>query len=104
MALTIQQASVGYDQSGVEQLKSDIKLKVIDDACNKLDTSFTHLTDAIDEIWAGHSADIFKSNMSNDVGKIKTALTETHRVLEGEINAIVGAMGEVDEELVKNRD
>lgn len=104
MAVTIEGVTVGYDKAGLQQLMTDIKANVIDEAADKLDNSFDSLTTSIDNIWAGTSANIFKNNMKNDVEKIKTALQSAYVTLSAEINAIQGAMGEVDDQLVKNRD
>ena len=103
MALTITNATIGYDRSGVEALKQAIRLKVVDQAIDRLETSFDSLTSSIDNMWVGHSAEIFKSNMHSDVDKIKTALSQTCTTLEAELDHIMGAMGQVDEDLVKDR-
>ena len=103
MALTIEGATVGYDSAGVKQLSNDIKTEQIDEAITNLDKNFETLTTAVDDIWAGRAAENFKTNMKTDVEKLKAALNATHAVLDSELNQIVKAMGNVDQELVEKR-
>lgn len=103
MPLTITGATVGYDNGGVNQLMQDIHANMIEEAANQLETNLETLNTAVDEVWVGHSADVFKENMRTDVTKIKEALNKAYDSLSSEISQVVQRMGEVDQELVKNR-
>lgn len=103
MALTIEGATVGYDVAGVQKLLVDIKTQVIEEASKKMKSSLSTLNAAVDEVWAGHSADTFKKNMKTDVNSICNALDKTYDALYSEVNQIIKAMGQVDQNLVKKR-
>ena len=103
MALTIEGATVGYDNEGVNKLSQDIKAEQIDAAISHMKGNLETWTSTVDEVWRGHSADIFKQNVQTDVEKITSALEKTHEALDAELKQIVKAMGNVDQELVKSR-
>ena len=103
MALTIEGADVGYDKSGTDKLIADIKANVIEKAASEMKSNLNTLETSVDEIWVGHSADQFKQNMNTDVQNISDALNKTYEVLVSEINQIVSAMSQVDQELIKAR-
>lgn len=101
MALEIKDATVGYDEQGVRSLLNDIKANVIEEAENKLESSESKLIEALDDIWAGRSADTFKSNMHEDILTVRQALEGAYRALETEIYNARSAMGNVDDNLVE---
>ena len=102
-ALTIENATVGYDSDKVATLMSDIRANVIDSASQAMTDSLEALNTAVDQAWAGHSAKVFKENMQKDVDTVKKALDDTYTVLHNEIIQIVKAMHQVDQELIQRR-
>lgn len=101
MALTIENATVGYNQDGIKSLMEDIKANVIEEAKNSLKNSENTLDEALDEIWQGKSEETFKSNMHEDVLVVCDALDTAYNTLAAEIYRAGHAMGRVDEELVQ---
>ena len=97
------QSTVGYDTQGVENMLREIKTKVIIEAAEEMKTSVNALTEAIDNIWVGASADQFKENIQNDVTKISNKLEESYNMLEKKIWDIVSSMVEADQNIIKNR-
>lgn len=103
MALTIENATVGYDANGIEQLLNNINTNVVEESHNKLGGGLNDLETTIEEIWRGESSTIFRNNMRDDVQKVEEAIDQVYDVLRGEISQIVEAMTQVDQNLIKNR-
>ncbi len=101
MALNIEGADIGYDQTGLTNLIKDIKTNVIDDACTKLDTAAANLEKDLEPVWQGHSAKQFIKNMNEDIKAIKAALNTAKDALEKELSQITNAMTQIDQDLVK---
>lgn len=103
MTLNIEKATLGYDANNVTEAINSLNTDVIIASQNKLKSSLSTLFTAVDEVWAGQSAQQFKKNMEYDVGVICQSLDDTHKVLETELNEIVNKMDEVDQNLVQGR-
>ena len=103
MPLTIEGATVGYDRSGIQQLINDVRANVIESAQEKMKSSLDTLNTSIDDIWVGHSADLFKQNMATDVEAIRNALQTTYEIFSSEVAQISQAMGQVDQALIEKR-
>lgn len=100
MALNIEGATVGFDQEGISTLMTDIQASVIQEAKDKLDAERENLNSALDEIWQGHSEEIFKQNMFNDIETLKRQYDIVYNALAAEISQLHKAMGDIDENLV----
>lgn len=100
MALNIEGATVGFDQEGISTLMADIQASVIQEAKDKLDAERENLNSTLDEIWQGHSEEIFKQNMFNDIETLKRQYDIVYNALAAEISQLHKAMGDIDENLV----
>ena len=103
MALSINKATVGYSQAGVQKLLRNVHAQVILTASSKMKNGLSGLNKEVDTFWRGKGAEQFKKNMASDVNNICAALNTAYNSLESEINAIVNAMGKMDSNLVKRR-
>lgn len=103
MPLTIEGATIGYDQTNIKTLIDNVKVDVVDKAQEELNNKLVDLEEAIDEIWVGRSADIFKNNVKTDISHICDALAKAHEAFTTEMNAITNAMVAMDENLVRER-
>lgn len=96
-------ATVGYDKSNVKTMMKQIKANMITKAADELKKGRTELNNAVDAIWAGESATVFKNNLKSDTEQISKALNESYSVLESTVNSIVNEMSKVDKAVVKKR-
>lgn len=103
MVATIESVDVGYDSKGVSQLYSMIRAGVIEEASTAMHSNVSELETSVKEIWAGKSADQFIQNMKTDVETISKALSAAEKQLHSEIDQILAAMGQVDQDLIKAR-
>lgn len=103
MALTIEGASIGFDESNVQTALNNINAKMITEASNKMDTSMSGLRDYVDSAWVGQSAETFKNNMEADKKVIQQALKDTYEALKTEIYQIMQEMADVDNALITKR-
>ena len=103
MALTIQGADIGFDANEVQAALNDIHTQVIEQAQNDLRIQLSDLDNAVDEIWVGQSAEIFKKNMQTDVEAICQGLSDAYEVLKSEFSQITSSMTEIDANLVQER-
>ena len=100
MELTIKGATVGFDKEGISNLMTDIQANVIQEAKDKLDAERDNLNSTLDEIWQGHSEEIFKQNMFNDIETLKKQYDIMYNALAAEISQLHKAMGDIDQNLV----
>lgn len=103
MALTIEGASIGFDESNVQTALNNINAKMITEASNKMDNSMSGLRDYVDSAWVGQSAETFKNNMEADKKVIQQALKDTYEALKTEIYQIMQEMADVDNALITKR-
>lgn len=103
MALTIENATLGYDSNGIEKAIRDINGNYIEKVCSDLNRNLDNLKTTIDQIWVGTSASIFKSNMDKDVSSVCAALRESVSILETDLRNAGAYLREVDENLIKPR-
>lgn len=101
--LNIEKATLGYDANNIQKLLNRINSDVIFAAQRDLRQNLADLRSATDEVWVGHSALQFKSNMDSDVDKVCAALDATFEVLKGQLNDIVNKMDTDDKNLVARR-
>lgn len=103
MALTIEGASIGFDESNVQTALNNINAKMITEASNKMDSSMSGLRDYVDSAWVGQSAETFKNNMESDKKQIQQYLKDAYDALKTEIYQIMQEMSDVDNALITKR-
>lgn len=103
MALTIENATIGFDATNVEGALRNLNTRVINDTIKAMNSSMGTLREAVDAAWVGQSAETFKNNMEADKDSVTKGLEETFEALKTEMYEIVNKMGEADAELVKER-
>lgn len=64
--LNIEQAGIGYDTVGISNFLNKLNLDVIDDLISKLHNNMGTLRAAVDQVWAGQSANAFKEKLERD--------------------------------------
>lgn len=64
--LNIEQAGIGYDTVGISNFLNKLNLDVIDDLVAKLHNNMGTLRTAVDQVWAGQSANAFKEKLERD--------------------------------------
>ena len=103
MGLGIENATIGVDANNVQTALNNLNTNVIGEAIDKMTQGMSTLRDYVDASWVGNSAEQFKKNMESDKDKIIQELRNTFDVLKSELNQIVNAMEEKDQEIVKAR-
>ena len=102
MALTIDNASVGYDASGVVKVAKAFE-STVEAATAKLKSDKDGVKKDVDKFWQGGGADTFKNNIESDVTNIVNALDKAKKVFRRELYAIINAMDKLDDNLIKAR-
>ncbi len=64
--LNIEQAGIGYDQTGISSFLNKLNLDVIDDLISTINGNMGTLRTAVDQVWAGQAANAFKEKMERD--------------------------------------
>ena len=103
MALTIDKASQGFDRRGMQSYINEINTKLVDNACNRLNSGMKEIRAAVDQVWVGTSAETFKNNFEHDVDVIRDALQEARKICENALKEAGKAMGDLDHDLVQKR-
>ena len=101
--MDIENATIGYNQDGANQLKEDLRAQYLDSTVDALNDNFHQLEESIDSIWVGQSADNFKENMGDDVNDVTRAIKELREAIDAEIDNTMNKMAEADENLVQRR-
>lgn len=104
MALTIDNATIGYNGDNVETALNNLKTKCIEDTIEKMKGSMEKLNGWVSDAWVGASAEQFKENMEADRKEVEDNLKATYEELENKIHDIVKSMATIDEELVERRE
>ena len=103
MALTIENATIGFDANNVQTALNNLNTRCIGDAISKMNDSMQSLREYVDSAWVGASAETFKNNMEADKNKVSEALRDTYDILKSEMYQIVNEMAAADEALVERR-
>ena len=101
MALTIENATIGYDANNLQSTLNHIHNNCVVHAKNSLKTSMDTLRSSVDECWVGQSAETFKNNMQTDVDNICTQLDEAYEALKVIFQGVQNKYAELDEGLIK---
>jgi uncharacterized protein YukE len=103
MALTIENASVGYDENNLSKTLSNVHNNCVIEAKTELRNKLSELNSAVNDCWVGQSAETFKSNMQHDVEEICKGLDAAYEGLEAEFNKVIAGLSEVDQQLIDAR-
>lgn len=103
MALTIDNATIGYDVNGVSTALNNINTHVITETITQIKSRLQQLDTEVDNVWVGAGAEQFKKNMQADADKITKNLQDSYDQIKSEFDQIVNAMQQADEEMVLDR-
>ena len=103
MALTIEGATIGFNQNNVADALNNLQTHVINDTITKMNESMASLREYVDNAWVGQSAETFKENMEYDKDEVIAGLNEAYEQLKAEMYDIVNTMAETDNALVTSR-
>lgn len=87
--LDIENASIGYDETGMGQVYDDIKAHLIDDVIEKLNQNIPTLISNVDGYWRGASADKFKEKIAKDNDTVVDALGKIGESLKLELDQMM---------------
>ena len=103
MALTIEGASIGYDENQMMTTLSNVHNNCVISTKNALRNNLAQLRDSVHACWVGKSAETFLENMDHDVEEICKGLDAAYDGLEAEFKKVVAGLAEIDQELVDKR-
>lgn len=103
MALTIENASMGFDANNVQTALNNLNTRVIQDTINAMNKSMSDLVTAVDNAWVGASAEKFKKNMEADKQVIVNGLNDSYEVLKSEMQQIMTELAAREESLINER-
>ena len=90
----------GCDAAGVSNYISEVRVKLLDTASNRLkDTSA--IRNVCEQEWEGQARENFLSNLDKDIEHVIDQFTSLIQVFESEVNSIQAAMANKDQELIK---
>ena len=101
MALTIDNASIGYNSEGLGTCLDNIHTNVIQAAIDKMKDSQDKIQEWIDSAWVGHSADAFKNNFFVQELRIVKGLQDAETALRAEFYQIMTELAHADSELIQ---
>lgn len=82
--LSIEQATIGYDVTGLQQCINKLNMVVFQGAIDVIHTSIPEIRDAVDTCWQGRSADAFKGKLERDSQVMIDTLGELKEKVEGQ--------------------
>ena len=103
MSLTIDNATIGYDQNAMISTLQAIENNVVNDTKQQLRNATEDLRTAVNACWVGKSAETFKSNVDHDVEAICDGLDKAYDGLKAEFEKVLAGLSTIDEELVEER-
>ena len=103
MGLTIERATEGVNANEVQTALNAIHASVILDAQNQMRTELNTLTQGVDDVWVGQSAEAFKHNMEVVMNEIIDALDSSYRDVESMFNQVTNNFLEFDENLIQRK-
>lgn len=103
MALTIENASIGYDSNGVKELLQKIQTEVVDETIKLMNQESQAINYSVENYWVGNSADTFKGNIQHDVSVVSNSLHREKEELEKKLNEIAKLMGDKEAEVISSR-
>ena len=103
MALTIENASIGFDANNVEKALNHLNSDLIDATIQQMNNSMAELREYVDNAWVGESAETFKANMEHDKDDVTKGLHDAYDALRSAMYEIVNNMQDKDKVLVEKR-
>ena len=102
MALTIENASIGYDANNLQSTLNNIHNNCVESTKTALKTNLDELRIAIDECWVGSSAEKFKEQMQRNVEDICKGLDLAYDNLCSTFNSAQSDLQAVDDSIAAN--
>lgn len=103
MALTIEGATIGYDENSMRTTLNNVHNDCVTAAKNALRSNLSTLREEVHACWVGTSANNFMDNMEKDVDDICRCLDAAYEGLEAGFNEALAGLTAVDEGLVAKR-
>ena len=103
MALNIEGASIGYDETNMVATLNNVHNNCVLTAERALRNNLAGLRDEVHLCWVGKSADNFMHNMEHDVEEICKGLDAAYEGLCAEFKKVLAGLAEVDQGLIERR-
>lgn len=101
--LTIENATIGYDQNNLATTLDHIHNDCVERAKTEMRTQLDTLRTEVHACWVGKSAETFMDNMDYDVNLVCEALDKAYESLVAAFNKAVAGLAQIDEDLVDPR-
>lgn len=103
MALSIDGATIGYDQNQMITTLNNVHNNCINRTKTALRTNLAQLRDEVHACWVGKSAETFLSNQEHDIEIICSGLDAAYAGLEAEFKKVIAGLAQIDQDLIQAR-
>lgn len=103
MALTIDKATIGYNQAEMKRTLHHIESNCVTATKRTLRNNIQTLRSEVHKCWVGKSADNFMANMQSDVDKICKGLDQAYAGLESEFKKVLAGLAQIDQNVIERR-
>ncbi len=96
MALSIENATFGYDANGLQQAINNLNLKCVTETISAINGGMADLRSSVDAAWKGQAAEKFKTKMEEDADEVSSAIQEAGEALTSSLKTFVSNLADVD--------
>jgi len=96
MGLSIENATVGYDRSGLTALIEAIRVDCIETTITAINSGMEELRTSIEQVWIGHSAEKYKQKLDEDKEKVTNAINTIGEQIAADLAAAITQIDNVD--------
>ena len=101
--LTIENATIGYDEQGARNAVAAIKRDVIDASIRYLNNGVVNIEQSLKDVWVGVAADQFIQNMKADANKVSEVMEMCYEAFDSCVREIIQDMSDVDVNMISDR-
>jgi len=101
MGLNIENATIGYDQVGLENLITAVNVEAIPNTCEALRKGSNGCREVVNSVWVGASADAFNDRLSDDTELMIESLKEISESIESQMRQIGANVENYDQQIAE---
>ena len=96
MALSINNATYGYDANNLQQTINNLNINCIQKTINDLNKGILSLRATVDGVWKGQSAEKFKEKLESDANSVSKTISDLGDSLTSSMQSFVNNLAEID--------
>ena len=97
---TIGDFEYGYDQGGISEYLDQIKSTELQNAKDAVE-DISSIKESCEAHWEGKARENFITNLEKDAKFVSDQFSALYTILESEVNSVMAAMANKDEELIQ---